>query len=935
MAKDGAALSQIKQSASERRLVVVIGTGVSLALTNGKRPNLSWKGLIGNGFEFAETKGKIQSAQRKAWEGQLNSADVDDLLGAAEFMSRKLGSPNGELYARWLENEFKNVSPEHRGMINAIVALQATDIPICTLNYDRLLEDVTGLASISMSETNRVAAWMRREEKGVLHLHGVWDQPNSCVLGIRDYETTLSDDVRDLIQRALSSFGRLLFIGCGDTFSDPNFSALIDWLRKNLKAAAPQHYALVRSADVARRHADTSWQGFVDPIGYGENVGDLSGFLLNTFPKKAPAKTSRGTRALKTKDSAENKFLQEYRSFLIRDCGQMTIEGLGADMDTAQRKFDLEKLFVPLSLVPARPDISENDPDRELKLSQWLETNRGSVTFGKVFAKKKHLALLALPGGGKSLLLKRIAVAYADNDRRLSSNDELPDLKLTPILIRCREWKDYITRPIATILQSMDSITGQRSLAGFGDQIIPSLKKGNILLLVDGLDEIHSDADRTTFVENLEKFLGLYKRTRTVITSREAGFGLIAPSVARFCSRYQIAPLGDEAIRALCRHWFTLMSVDGGTPAQDAGDLSDRLLSTPSLRRLAENPLLLTMLLVVQKGAGKLPPDRVSLYNRAVEVLLDTWNIRGHAPLNSKEAVPQLACVAFELMRRGQQTATERDLLQLLELARESLPQIRRYASDAPDKFLKRVELRSSLLVEAGHQLEDGRTVPFYQFRHLTFQEHLAAVAAAEGDFIGYKKGDTVLTPLADVLAAEEWKEVVPIAAVLAKKQAEPLISALVTEGQKLRVLLEAGESFEGQKEWSRSLPAPIARLVECLVEEADAAPETISVALQLIALFAKSCSAPENWAKLVQGPYGRELLHQTDRIYRTMTWPRASWVRNTYGCLLALRHPMSHWHSEEGQNWLLESLRTSDRDTVTEALLIVGGYYWLEGSNS
>ena len=34
-----------------------------------------------------------------------------------------------------------------------------------------------------------------------------------------------------------------------------------------------------------------------------------------------------------------------YRKFLIRDCGEMTIEG--ADMDTAQRRFDLEKLFVP------------------------------------------------------------------------------------------------------------------------------------------------------------------------------------------------------------------------------------------------------------------------------------------------------------------------------------------------------------------------------------------------------------------------------------------------------------------------------------------------------------------------------------------------------------------------------------------------------------
>ena len=38
------------------------------------------------------------------------------------------------------------------------------------------------------------------------------------------------------------------------------------------------------------------------------------------------------------------------------------------------------------------------------------------------------VALLALPGGGKSLLLKRLAVAYADSARRKQSDDNLPDL---------------------------------------------------------------------------------------------------------------------------------------------------------------------------------------------------------------------------------------------------------------------------------------------------------------------------------------------------------------------------------------------------------------------------------------------------------------------------------------------------------------------------
>jgi hypothetical protein len=38
--------------------------------------------------------------------------------------------------------------------------------------------------------------------------------------------------------------------------------------------------------------------------------------------------------------------------------------------------------------------------------------------------------------------------------------------------------------------------------------------------------------------------------------------------------------------------------------------------------------------------------------------------------------------------------------------------------------------------------------VPFHQFRHLTFQEFIAAPAAAERDYIEYRKSDTALTPL-------------------------------------------------------------------------------------------------------------------------------------------------------------------------------------------
>lgn len=918
-------LQKIVDSAHQGQLIVVVGTGVSIGLTNGAIP--SWNSLIESGFRYALKKGRITETQLTTWSGQLASSDMDDLLTAAEFIGRKLGAPDDQLYARWMEEVFGSVQPSNSGLSSAINAIVSQGIPICTLNYDPLLEIVTGLPAIQISDTQKVMSWMRRENPAILHLHGSWDLPSSCILGIRDYETTQVNEVRDFFQRNLAAFNHLLFIGCGDTLADPNFSALINWLRTKLKALTPQHIALTREDDVSRRNIDPTWSGFVEPVSFGKEHSDLANFLLKYFPQtssKSPVKKK------KTTTNESNTVIEAYRAFLLRDCGQMTIEGVSADLDTGQRKFDLERLFVPLSISACPPEFSPTDPEAGAKLEKWQKEHSGMVSFGQALAKNKRLALLALPGGGKTLLLKRLAVAYADPSRRTSSTDELPELHVLPVLIRCREWRDHIRLPIPTLLKKIGDITGQQDLTDLSEALIPLFKKGQVLLLIDGLDEIHNDADRTTFVEHLESFLEQYKQTRIVVTSREAGFNLVAPSLSRFCERWRLAPLTDNAIELLCGHWHRLMAGDTPSAIADGVEVAQALLRNSSLRRLAENPLLLTMLLVVKHGAGGLPPDRVSLYGRAVDVLLDTWNIKGHDPLNVREAVPQLAYVAFQLMCEGKQTATEKELLDLLVDAREKHPNIKRYAKDSPHEFLKRVELRSSLLLEAGHQMEGGRTVPFYQFRHLTFQEYLAAVAVTEGHYQQFNQDDTILTPLANYLLAEEWKEVIPMAAVLARKRAEPLLLELVSIGVKARSDAEADiAAQEIVVSQNRKLGGAAGLLLQCFVEEAEASPQTISSALQLIAFFAHGCKTADDWESVCRGPYGEELYSQAWALFISKQWRNGYWIMNSCAGIAEFQKPISYWMSIQGISEICSMLHDSKKDVIGRGLLVAMGMLW------
>jgi hypothetical protein len=100
---------------------------------------------------------------------------------------------------------------------------------------------------------------------------------------------------------------------------------------------------------------------------------------------------------------------EKYFAYLSRECREITLEGLPADRHIGVRRFDLEHIFVSLYL----------NPSTEYKQSR--------------------LAILGDPGWGKTTLLKRLAIAYSFPDRRKLIDDNLPDQKWFPLLIRCQQ----------------------------------------------------------------------------------------------------------------------------------------------------------------------------------------------------------------------------------------------------------------------------------------------------------------------------------------------------------------------------------------------------------------------------------------------------------------------------------------------------------------
>ena len=143
-----------------------------------------------------------------------------------------------------------------------------------------------------------------------------------------------------------------------------------------------------------------------------------------------------------------------YIDYLTNEYGYITLEGLPADQEVGSRSLRLENIFVPLSLEKiesnnisgAAPlDLFDNDTVGAAKIEEFdaeeiiataesmpqvsVKSKKGfnRELVGQVLANNNRLAILGSPGAGKTTLLKRLAVAYANPERRGASNDHLPD----------------------------------------------------------------------------------------------------------------------------------------------------------------------------------------------------------------------------------------------------------------------------------------------------------------------------------------------------------------------------------------------------------------------------------------------------------------------------------------------------------------------------
>jgi tetratricopeptide (TPR) repeat protein len=273
----GTPLDGLRSEIAAGRAVAVVGAGVSMAAT-GNAPAASWAGLLEDGVAYCESLlgPSLPTRWAERRREQLSSRDTEELISAAEDITRRLGGPGGGEYLRWLEQSVGQLTATRHEVLEALAAL---GIPLATTNYDGLLEGATGLPAVTWREGARVEQVLRGERRAVLHLHGHWEDAASVVLGIRSYEAVLGDAHAEAMRKALAATRTLVFVGCGAGLADPNFAELRRWLADVFAGSSYRHYRLGLQSELADLWEEHGLAERIVPLAYGTTHAELAEFL--------------------------------------------------------------------------------------------------------------------------------------------------------------------------------------------------------------------------------------------------------------------------------------------------------------------------------------------------------------------------------------------------------------------------------------------------------------------------------------------------------------------------------------------------------------------------------------------------------------------------------------------------------------------------------
>ena len=242
---------------------------------------------------------------------------------------------------------------------------------------------------------------------------------------------------------------------------------------------------------------------------------------------------------------------------------------------------------------------------------------------------------------------------------------------------------------------------------------------------LDGLDEVRSIAAKERVLAQLGDLVECYAEVgnRFVLTSRSAAVRDAALPDA--LARVSLQGLTDDEIEALVYRLFQVRLDDPGlSKDRDRAIIADILrdcAETPGIRRLARNPLLLTLLVFVYENSGAFAARRHLIYSQAIKTLVSVRHreIR-RAKVSEADLRIRLGKLAVAMFRREESALPTRS--SVLHILANVMQTEERRETD----YVQDVAETTGLLII--HPRTSERANDLISFMHYSFLEYYTAI---------------------------------------------------------------------------------------------------------------------------------------------------------------------------------------------------------------